>query len=152
LNISACSRFPQIQPNIFSSNYCRMPSRGSMNFRIPVLIQFQFFGGITQRLGPDRACNVQACWAWALHTAGLGFCRPGLAWPGGQARGLECRLSPKTRLAHARDFGLCSKSSGLGPIRPCQRQEHRNPVPRWIPKGELKNYPSILALSFTSAL
>jgi hypothetical protein len=54
-----------------------------------------------------------------LDTAGSGFCGPGLPWPGGQAWGLACGLSPKTRPTWAWAFGLCSKSlsphCGLGP-------------------------------------
>jgi hypothetical protein len=49
-------------------------------------------------------------WAWAF---------VGLAWPGGRAWGLDCRLTPKTQPARARALGLCSKSPsthvGLGP-------------------------------------
>jgi hypothetical protein len=59
-------------------------------------------------LGPEWACKVRA---WV----GLGLLR---AWPGGQAQGLACRLSPKTRPAQARAFGSCSKSPS--PILHCR--------------------------------
>jgi hypothetical protein len=61
-------------------------------------------------LGPDRACKVPAR---ALH-CGHRFLR---AWPGGRARGLDCRLSPKTRPAWARD---ALKQCLLGPDRACK--------------------------------
>jgi hypothetical protein len=62
-------------------------------------------------IGPERAWKVRA-------RVGLGLLR---AWPGGQAWGLACGLSPKTRPVQAQAFGLCSKSPspspqcGLGP-------------------------------------
>jgi hypothetical protein len=58
-------------------------------------------------VGLGRACKMQA----------LAFA--GLAWPGLRARGLECRLSPKSRPMRARSLGLCSGGPspqvGLGP-------------------------------------
>jgi hypothetical protein len=44
--------------------------------------------------------------AWTL----IVLSTAGLAWPGGQAWGLDFGLSPKTRPVKARAFGLCSKS------------------------------------------
>jgi hypothetical protein len=64
-------------------------------------------------LGPDRACKVRAPVGLGLHTAGSGFTLrarafAGLAWPGGRACSLECRLSPKIMPTQTRAFGLCN--------------------------------------------
>jgi hypothetical protein len=59
---------------------------------------------LTEQLGPDWACKMQAQ-AFA-----------GQAWPGGWTRSLDCGLSPKTRPAWARAFGLCSKSPSPSPL------------------------------------
>jgi hypothetical protein len=70
-------------------------------------------------IGPDRAYKVQARVGLGLYTAGSGFRGHGLQK--GRDRGQDCMLGPKSRPAHARAFGLCSKSLnpsphvGLGP-------------------------------------
>jgi hypothetical protein len=70
---------------------------------------------ICAKLGPGRACKMRARVGLGLYTAGSGFILRaqafmGLAWPGLQARSLECRLGPKIGPMLARAFGLCSKA------------------------------------------